>query len=204
LNFFFIEWSITSPLIIINIGRVLHIKLYKYFLLSMATVAMTFFGYLAHSLPRSDAFGSFAAGAACYVFVIVFLSFVYYRRTTSQNSGTDGCIRSPGAPLTLRTVRRLIISMSIAWSLYPVCFLLYLCELLTTDITAVIFVVLDILSKGIFTSILLGYYDAISRQDTFLRFLVEPPVARVTPSPPSPARLHAKTTPPIQIVFDEL
>jgi bacteriorhodopsin len=181
LNYFFIEWLVTTPLLIINMGRVLHMKLYKYFILSSAAVGMNFFGYIAHNIPQPEAFGAFAAGGACYVFIMGSLTYTYYNPTVVGDTVTHASPRTPESQIALVIVKNLLRSIFSLWSAYPLVFLLYMARVMTEDSAIVTFVVLDIVSKGIFTSTLLGYYDHVNKHDSFLQYLIRS--SRVVPLP---------------------
>lgn len=164
---------------------------------------MNFCGYLAHNTARPAAFGPFAAGGVCYTFILSFLFYIYRRRYSANNTGTDGCIRSTDATITLCVACRFLVAISCLWSLYPTVFLLYLVETLTVDITITLFVVLDVITKGFFTLLILGYYDHLYRRDTFLQFLVRPrqiqPATTSPTSVASPQQLQPATTSLISI-----
>jgi bacteriorhodopsin len=185
LNYFFIEWAITTPLLIANIGRVLHLPLYLCLLLSSSTIGMSVCGYLAHVLPRPAAFGAFAAGGTLYVFCLSFLAYLY------SNKHTIGDVVSndypPNISMARRVAKRLILGVYSVWTLYPICFLLFLFEVISLDVVITAFVTLDVASKGVFTSLLLGYYDYVNRHDSFLQSLVvfrRKQRIRPLPSPP--------------------
>jgi bacteriorhodopsin len=169
LNFFFIEWMITTPLLLINIGRVLHIKLYKYFFLLTAAILMNFLGYLSYNIEKTIAFAPFAAGSLCYSFIVIFLAILYRRR--KQKISIDPTSEQS---ITLHVAGRLLFILFSFWTLYPVVLLSYMFGILTTDITITLFVALDFFSKGAFTLLLLGYYDSLSQNNTLLHYLARP------------------------------
>lgn len=201
LNYFFIEWMITTPMLIANTGRILHIRLYKYFLLSAATIGMSFSGYVAHNLEnRTAALAIVGAGGLCCCFVISFLAYIYYRRKRVANSGKDGCVRAQDAPFTLSIAKKIITTMSVIWSFYPIVFICKLCDALTLDEIITIFIALDFLSKGVFTSLILGYYDQMNRRNSFLKFLMQP--VRIFPVQTVPAALPVAASPSSGDIID--
>jgi bacteriorhodopsin len=185
LNYFFIEWAITTPLLIANIGRVLHLPLYRYFIMSSSAIGMSFCGYLAHMLPRPAAFGAFAAGATLYVYCLSFLTYLYFNKHMIGDVVSNDY--PPNISMARRVAKRLIIGVYSVWTVYPICFLLYLFEFISLDVVITAFIALDVASKGVFTSLLLGYYDYVNRHDSFLQSVVvfqRKQRIRPLPSPP--------------------
>lgn len=183
LNFFFIEWMVVTPLLIVNIGRALHMPLYSYLLLSTSAIGMNLCGYLAHNLSRPLAFGAFAVGGVCYSYALLSLTYMYYYRNRAEGAVTVTRLatRNNDMFVVLHIAKILITSVYCVWSLYPVCFLLYIFEAISLDSVIIAFVVLDFISKGVFTCVLIGYYNYVNQTDSFLQWLIRP--RRVYPLP---------------------
>jgi bacteriorhodopsin len=184
LNFFFIEWAITTPLLIINIARVLNIQMYKYFLLSSATATTMFLGAVSHnSTSTLVKYTTFGIGCGCYVSILLFLASIYFNRKKPNNSLMNDMYLRQYVPTILFVSKWLIILSTSVWACYPVTLFLYENEITSLTTTISLFVALDVLSKGVFTSIILGLNDYLNRRDSFLQTLLRFPTHQSEPVP---------------------
>jgi bacteriorhodopsin len=159
---FNIEWSIATPLILLNITQVARVKSFKQLLLCVSSVAMNLCGFLANGFhDRRDILISYSVGLFFLVFIFGSILWMYYKRNwvffkdTIEYKKYVYCLNG------------LFYSVLSTWTLYPIVFILYKYTILNIEYTSVCFMFLDFISKGIFIWTSIRYADIMYMTDSF-------------------------------------
>ena len=206
LDNFYIEWILTTPLILIQLMRIINIRLSMYLIFLFVDIVMILSGYIYHlcfSSFVSNSNGIFekkdfeilgytflGIASASYITLLSFLYYLYFtfrkrvfsRATltdpiTVQNSGAVEGIKSRKTRLmilettfSLRVYKILIVCLTLTWSLYPMLTLLQKYNILSILQTVIGYIVLDGMSKGIFSIFLILSREILVRDTPFLNF----------------------------------
>ena len=175
LTLYFIEWCFTTPLFIINLTRIISIHLSQQLVLSFLAFLMNLIGFASHA-SKTMPTKLQLYGVACSLFVGLGgrLILLYTRQKKSiyiANQYTRSLIS------VFKVLVRFIL---LSWSCYPVVFIVYELGYLNHTQIAVAFTCLDFLSKGVFTSILIGYQEHTHRRNSITARFVQR-IARVVP-----------------------
>lgn len=175
LTLFFIEWCITCPLFIINVSRLVAMKLSRQLLLTSLTICVNMLGFISHRIvDRTIKFQLY--GAACTLFLGLCINLLYHYHIQSQLYYNN----NPHIKNTT-TVFKLLVKLILGtWSLYPIAFLVYELGNLSHEQIILTFTCLDFISKGCFTSILIGYYEHTYRRNSIVSFLTRN-ITRIAP-----------------------
>jgi bacteriorhodopsin len=164
---FFIEWSVVIPLLLTNIGRLLHFNIIEYAMVCFAAVAMTLTGYASASAEATEMmFALFGVSGACYVFIILFLSVSYCRRKKQSLQETNFPTQLTQNNLTV--FKWIFCIVGTTWNGYPIIFLLWKTQTISVEHTIIGYVCLDLLTKGLCVLILLAYKLMLYRQNGYL------------------------------------
>lgn len=173
LEVFYIEWAMTSPLILLNTGRLIQIPVYKYILLSLLDSLMILSGYISY-IFENPAVVYLSYGIGCLCFMI--LNFIFISQLKLCSPRANQKFLHPPASLyrdriRYRIFRAIVSSIVVSWSLYPVVYILYKLGILALETTVWVFVGLDVATKGVFTNLLLGSREIYRTPSSCLGFL---------------------------------
>lgn len=166
LHLYFIEWTFTNPLFIINLSRLIPIQLSHQMILTILTVSINMLGFMSHiTIDRSTKLQLY--GASCSIFMGICIWFLHlYHKQSALYYHHNPYIRNK---ITMfKILVRIILS---TWWFYPILFLLYEMDFMTHETIAVAFTCLDFIAKAIFTSILIGYYEHTYRRNSLVSYL---------------------------------
>jgi bacteriorhodopsin len=175
LNNYFIEWCFTTPLFIINLTRIIPIRLSTQLFLSFLAFLTNMIGFASHvSEDLTTKLQLYSVACVLFIGLCAYLigmyilqkKSVYLANALEQNSIS-----------VFKILVRVILA---SWSVYPIVFIVYELGHLNHEQTAIIFTCLDFLAKGIFTAILIGHQEITNRRNTITAQLTQR-VARVVP-----------------------
>jgi bacteriorhodopsin len=157
LSIFYIEWLFSSPLILVCMGRFVRFPLHMYIYVSLCDLCMILSGYVSYISENPVIVWSFY-GVGCILFI--FVMSLYFRYNTVI--GTSN--------VSTRIFKVIYYSIVMSWGVYPITHILYKQQILTLQESVCIFVGMDVLSKGIFTNLVLCSREIYS-QSTAPSFL---------------------------------
>lgn len=163
---FFIEWTVSIPLLLINLGKLLHFNYYQYALITSSSVAMTLTGLgSANTTNTSIMFVLFSISSVCYMNILIYLfvSYIKYIKRYHNEANVPSQL-SKNNVIVFRLLFGLIATV---WNGYPVGFILWKTELISMEHTAIIFVCLDFISKGVSVLTLLAYKYILYNRNGF-------------------------------------
>lgn len=160
---FLIEWSIATPLLLLNITTLCKVRLFKHLILCLFSIGMNVFGYAAYEFRSSLALfsGLVAGGVACFAYILSQLLLIYYKRNWVFYSDTVAYARY------IRFMNMMIYVVMSTWTLYPIVFILHGLGSLDELSAIVAFMILDFFSKGVFIANILRHQDMLYAIDTF-------------------------------------
>jgi bacteriorhodopsin len=160
LEVFFKTWVISNPLLTINLGKVFNIKLYKYLLLVFVDISMYIAGYIAYRVhDRGIYIATLAIAALCFMFLMG--NIVYYNRRINEQSQTHEM---------LPVYRTLIKFIILSWAAYPIVFILFKEGIIEIHDVAIAYIILDFLTKTVFSSIIITYHMSVNRKKSIINY----------------------------------
>jgi bacteriorhodopsin len=161
-QFLFIEWTMSTPLILYTIGGISKITLPKQLALSTAAVGINIFGYLAHGAREKETMLLFfLLGSSVFLGILGTLQWIYWKRRTMVD------LSSPRYREYTRLIFQVAHSTILLWILYPINFILYKYEFYGINAAYPIFAILDFFSKGGFISCIIHNQEALCLIDSF-------------------------------------
>ncbi len=217
LSLFYIDWTITTPLSIITIGRFLKIPVKQHILLTICDLTMILSGYISYASKIPIViYSTFGVGSLC--FVILMASFITklkpFQKPIIHSLPPTSIYRDSARYRFFKVLVGIVVC---AWPLYPISHILLKEGIITPYIAEEIYVTVDVLSKGLFTTVLLASKE-IHRNGTSLLgrltkkvFKIHPlthtlnethiesleQILTITPFVPSPPTPPNPPTPPI-------
>jgi bacteriorhodopsin len=175
LGTFYIEWSITSPLIFMNIGRLIQFPIYKHIVITLIDSLMILSGYISYVFENPIVvYTSYGVGVFCYLL----LNYIFISRFILFNKNAK--LKHALIPTSIyrdrvryRFYHTFIYINIIFWSLYPITHMLYKQGIISLQTTVNIFLALDVLCKGVFTILLLGSREIYRTPTSWLGFLTK-------------------------------
>jgi bacteriorhodopsin len=154
INYFFSEWIITTALILINLGRLTDLNVNNYIYIIAFNELMVLSGYVSYiTTNQTLSYVMYTIGCACFCIIMAFyLKKIQFlkKKNILQNSITiSNSIRN-------RIFTGILYSIMCSWIFYPITVILLKTDSIHFQTAIDIIVVLDILTKGIFTNLLLG------------------------------------------------
>ena len=147
INYFYIEWLCNTPLILIDLGKLTNIQLDNYIYIILLDHLMLVSGYISYiTTNQTLSFIMFGLGSLCYI--ILFTIYVKNLKIFSNDTRQT--------KLRSRICYVIYSTMAIIWTLYPIIDILFKTEIIDFKTTSTIFVVIDVLTKGVFTTLMLG------------------------------------------------
>ena len=177
---FYIDWTFTTPLILINIGRLLDIPLPQYVFLTLCDVAMITCGYVSYIVQdQLISYIFFAIGCIlfCSLYTVLLRKLNVFQKKQKHSLPPTSIYRDR---VRYRIFRAIVGTIVTSWTLYPIGHILAKQGILSNTHIVIWFVTLDVVSKGIFTNLLLGSRE-IYRQPTSLLGAFTKKVFRIHP-----------------------
>lgn len=154
--YYCIEWSISTSLLLISLTTILTINMNIYSIISILCIGMNYFGYLSYifymNTQNTVSYICFLVGCFLYIFAASILYYIYktgFRPIESQNQYEQ--IHK------LKLYKTLMLFVFISWMGYPIIFMLYILNNLSIEYTLLLFNCLDLISKGFFSFVSIGY-----------------------------------------------
>ncbi len=157
LIYFYVEWIFTTPMILINLARLIHIPLTHYILIVLTDMTMVFSGYISFlSTNTIVIYSTFVYACLCFcaLFTYYLQKLKVFRKRMEKLSLPPTSIYRDS--IRYRIYRAILISVVCSWILYPLGHILYKSGSITVNQTVIWYVCLDVATKGIFTNLLLG------------------------------------------------
>ena len=175
LTLYFIEWSFTTPLFIINVSRLVAMKLSRQLLLTFFTICINMLGFISH-ITTNYTTKIQLYGVACSLFLGICVNLLYHYIVQSRLYYHN----NPHIKNTVTIFKVLVRIIVGSWTLYPITFIFYELGHLTNEQVILTFTCLDFISKGLFTSILIGYYEHTYRRNSIVSILARR-ITRIVP-----------------------
>jgi hypothetical protein len=164
---FFIEWSISIPLLLINIGKLIQLSTRQYTIIFILPIGMTLTGY---SAVYTDAINMTIL--LCSISVILYIltigvMFVNYRRYTLKKH-RDTNFPSQLHQNNIIVFRTLFYVIAVTWNGYPVIFFLWKSKIIMIEHAIMSFACMDIVTKGITVLVLLAHTLLLHKKNGFI------------------------------------
>jgi hypothetical protein len=145
---FFIEWTISIPLLLINLGKLLNYSYYQHAFICASSVAMTLTGLAsANATNVVTMFTLFSIGCFCYINIVVYLFVTYIKQIKICHNETN--FPSQLSKNKINVFRLLFCLIATIWNGYPIALILWKTQAIKMENAMVIFVCLDFISKGL-------------------------------------------------------
>jgi bacteriorhodopsin len=162
LKYIYIEWLFSTPIMLINIGRLTHIPLNYYIYIILLDQLMLLCAYISYLTTNSLlSYILYGIGVICYC-TINAIYYVHLKTTKEMFS-------SP--LLKTKIIRTILLSITLLWSGYPIIHILLKTNNITSQESLYAYITLDVLTKGIFTTLLLGYCEVYQKHTSWLHCL---------------------------------
>jgi hypothetical protein len=139
---FIYEWSLVTPLIVLNITTTSKVKPYKQIIMCFLTLAMNICGFLFYKM-QNNGLVYFIIGSICLIILYLCIGWIFYKRKW---------VIYRDNPLYNKYVKFINTSFYIvisSWSLFPVVMFLFVFSILDIYATVICFMILDFFSKGL-------------------------------------------------------
>ena len=174
-DYFFMEWMITTPLLISTIAFLAKLKMYKQFVLVASTILMNLFGMLANKTISSQMlFLYFGIGCSIFIFIMIYVILLYKNRVNSIFKSNEPYIQYTNF------LKCLIQTVLVTWIFYPGVFLMYKLNVIPIEYSIILFNLLDFISKGVFIGNIIRYNEVIALRDTFISQIYPQPISTVS------------------------
>lgn len=159
LIYFYIDWIITTPLILTKLGYFTSIPLNSYIYIILLDELMIMSGYVSYITQNNAlSYAMFSLGSLCYILLnSIFLKNI--KPLQKQN-------------LKNRIFCKLYYSIAFTWIFYPIIHILLKTNNITQNTAISVYVSLDVLTKGIFTTLLIGSREIYQRHNSWLKNLI--------------------------------
>ncbi len=174
LTYFYVEWIFTTPMILINLARLIHIPLTHYILIILIDMTMVFSGYISYlSTNPIVIYSTFAYACLCFcsLFTYYLQKLKLFRRKMEKLSLPPTSIYRDS--IRYRIYRAILISIVCSWVLYPLTHILYKTQTIDYTQTVILYICSDVATKGIFTNLLLGSREIYRTPSSFLGILTK-------------------------------
>lgn len=160
LNYFYMEWLFNTPLILIDLGKLTNISLYHYVYIILLDQIMIITGYVSYITQNMTlTIIMFIIGVICYIILNSIYLINFKRFINDNNQQTRRCC----------IFRIIYFTVAICWLLYPITHILFKTDKITFNTTVNIYIILDVLTKGIFTTLMLGYKEIYQKHNSLLK-----------------------------------
>jgi hypothetical protein len=160
LTYFYIDWIITTPLILIKLGYFTSISLNSYIYIILLDELMIMSGYISYITPNSSlSYAMFSIGSLCYILINI----IYLKNIKSLEKPPN---------LKQRFFIGLYYSIAFTWIFYSIEHILFKTNNITQNTAEIVYVTLDILTKGIFTTLLIGSREIYQIHNSWLKNLI--------------------------------
>lgn len=155
---FSIDWTITTPLILLNITDVVRLNLTNQLIVTACASMMNIFGFVANGVrDLTLMYVFYGAGCVCLLTIFSYIGWIYYQQTWIFIDN----------PRRTRVITALLYPLVFTWTLYPIVFILYKHEVVDFDHAMIGFLCLDFLSKGAFIFTLMRHQELLYIYDSF-------------------------------------
>ncbi len=153
---FYIEWAITTPIFIISLSHILKLPYQKMLLLSAADVLCMVAGGSMEIIPNPALkILPFSLGAMCYLGILIYL-YTEYRKLNRVP------IQSILYNNTITMYKCISIFIVTSWSFYPIVSALHNLGNISDETAIIVYSILDVLSKNIYSMIIYYYVLTIN------------------------------------------
>lgn len=159
---FIIEWSITTPLILLNITQIARLKAFKQIILCFFSFLMNISGFIANGFHQpNDILIWYSLGVSCICIIFGNLIWIYYKRNWVFFKDIVSYKKY------VYSLNTLFYTVLISWSFYPIVFIVYKYNILNIEYTSLLFMCLDFISKGVFIGNIVRFADILHYTDSF-------------------------------------
>jgi bacteriorhodopsin len=161
LDIFFKLWTVTNPLLLINLGRVVNVSIRQYLVLVFSDLLMYIVGFLAHKTKDRIIFwAAFSIGSIMFCIILSTVIYLYFVK--KHKDGDANMLH------VYKYITKFIIA---SWALYPTVFILFKIGIFTILECEIAFIVLDFLTKSVFSSIIIMYHRHVNRRKSMMGYL---------------------------------
>ncbi len=179
LKIFYIQWAFTTPLILMNLGRLCNFKVYKYIIITIIDIIMIMSGYISYISNNPNVIYSFYI-FGCILYITLLSIFIKEFKVFNKNKRLHPPTHIYRDKIRYKCYKFLSIAIASLWILYPIIHILYKTNNLSIYYAVYMYVTLDILCKGIFTNLILGSREIYKPHTSFLAKLTKK-VLRIHP-----------------------
>lgn len=184
LEYYFIEWCISVPLLLHSIQILKQISEEIFSGILICSILMNLSGYVSlmlfrYSYSNMFVYTAITISSGFYIIIGLILNYIYrYNESTIETQPQYNSLNKS------RLLGVLMIITYLSWLGYPIVYILYLNNILTSEFLIISFSLLDIVSKGLFSFLPIGYEMHKIKANT-LASRVTRRIARIEPTIPS-------------------
>jgi hypothetical protein len=149
-----------NPLILINVGRYTSIPINSYIYIILLDELMILSGYISY-ITQNNILGYTMFGLGCMCYLIINVIYIKNLKALQERQN-----------LKYRLYRALYCTIALLWSFYPIVHILLKTNIITVGIAIDIYAVLDIFTKGIFTTLLIGSREIYQSHNSCLKNMI--------------------------------
>ncbi len=165
---FYLQWSFTTPLILMNLGRLANFGIQNYIYITLFDELMIVSGYISYVATNPIlVYICFIIGCIQYC-ILAGLFLWHTKQFYVLSANTSPLISLFGNNLRYKVYRVLLGTIFTSWCFYPITHILYKLQINDTGVTSIIYIILDVCTKGIFTNLLLGSREMYRKSPSFL------------------------------------
>jgi bacteriorhodopsin len=197
---YYMEWAIVTPLFIISLMHILRLKYKQMLILSAIDVVCMITGGIMEAIPSKNLkIISFVIGLACYIGIIAYTYNMYstYRRIP---------IRSILYNNSITIYKCMSLFVVLTWNFYPIVTFLHTLEIISDDVTIIVYAVLDVISKNIYIMLIYYYVLTINNIPHWFDWFTKNqlkivPIENIVNAPPeNPAAAETENTEIVAVV----
>lgn len=160
IQYFYIEWIVSTPLMLKNIGRFTLIPLNYYIYIILLDYLMILCGYISY-ITTNNILNYVMYGGGCICYIIINILFLRNLKIFKEKQQIN--------TLKYRIFNLIYFSIATVWIVYPIIHILLKTNNISINMAINGYIVLDILSKGVFTSLMLGSRELYQIRESYLK-----------------------------------
>jgi bacteriorhodopsin len=160
ITYFYVKCMFVNPLILINVGRYTSIPINSYIYIILLDELMILSGYISY-ITQNNILGYTMFGLGCICYLAINIIYIQNLKELQQRPN-----------LKYRIFCIIYCTIALLWSFYPIVHILLKTNIITDDIAIDIYAILDIFTKGIFTTLLIGSREVYQSRNSCLKNMI--------------------------------
>lgn len=181
IDFFIVEWCISTPLLMISLSSIKRVNPIHYISLTVLCSIINISGYISYRYYLDEymrmAYTFFGVGCTFYLALSFYLYYIYIFNPDIVLNTSNYIIINNN-----KLYKILMLFTYLLWAIYPIVFGIYISNIVSLEYTILGFTILDFISKGGSTYLVIGYEIAKINNSDIMSYVVQK-ITRIHPMP---------------------